>query len=463
LVILCWATFKPSAEASPQWREYRSTRGGVLGESPHSPKGRFALLAEGVKKHIAVPDDTPEVNKLATLDYIKHILQTFHSRKHLDEAALVSRLRLIGAKHNPRRQSTHWKSGQVGRLLGVTYAGTRSSLQNVTLGEAVNVNIVAHALSIFGPKGNFLRSRVAVINQMQEINSDTDSAPFFANYNLDGLLCSYGVGERGFCAFLGSLSGYSESRSLSSSVFYKFSGLTSGAFHLGDLAAHDGSLRLDCLESTEGGCYAKHANNRKQSREDHVRLFPSRSGLLDDDRYLFMGIVWLLCLPLLGLGFYRVLGRQYRSGWILVCGGVFLDGLAVSVGLIGCLPWHWRRCLQDDEDHSQREHIHGGTIVLQKYLDKLYYCLTVIDMASVLSKDKQIAVVSALSEGSVIRSIERMTGVNRNTIMNLGVRVGKGCTALLDAKMRDLPCRYLQFDEVLGIHRQERAALLGRR
>ena len=71
-------------------------------------------------------------------------------------------------------------------------------------------------------------------------------------------------------------------------------------------------------------------------------------------------------------------------------------------------------------------------------------------MANVLSKDKQIAVISALAEGSSIRSIERMTGINRNTIMNLGVRVGQGCTALLDAKMRDLPCRLLQFDEVWG-------------
>jgi len=78
-------------------------------------------------------------------------------------------------------------------------------------------------------------------------------------------------------------------------------------------------------------------------------------------------------------------------------------------------------------------------------------------MANVLSKDKQIAVISALAEGSGIRSIERMTGINRNTIMTLGVRVGKGCTALLDAKMRDLPCRYLQFDEVWGfIGKKER-------
>ena len=69
-------------------------------------------------------------------------------------------------------------------------------------------------------------------------------------------------------------------------------------------------------------------------------------------------------------------------------------------------------------------------------------------MANILSTDKQIAVIGALAEGSSIRSIERMTGVHRDTVMRLGVRVGQGCAALLDAKMRDLPCRYLQFDEV---------------
>ena len=59
-------------------------------------------------------------------------------------------------------------------------------------------------------------------------------------------------------------------------------------------------------------------------------------------------------------------------------------------------------------------------------------------MANVLAKDKQITVIAALAEGSSIRSIERMTGINRNTIMNLGVRVGQGSAALLDYKMRDL-------------------------
>ena len=56
-------------------------------------------------------------------------------------------------------------------------------------------------------------------------------------------------------------------------------------------------------------------------------------------------------------------------------------------------------------------------------------------MANVLSTDKQIAAISALAEGSSIRSIERMTGVRRDTIMRLGVRVGRGCAGLLDRKI----------------------------
>lgn len=71
-------------------------------------------------------------------------------------------------------------------------------------------------------------------------------------------------------------------------------------------------------------------------------------------------------------------------------------------------------------------------------------------MANVLPREKQIAVIAALAEGSSIRAIERMTGINRNTIMNLGVRVGQGCAKILDTKMRDLTCHFLQFDEIWG-------------
>jgi len=41
-----------------------------------------------------------------------------------------------------------------------------------------------------------------------------------------------------------------------------------------------------------------------------------------------------------------------------------------------------------------------------------------------------------------------MTGVHRDTILRLMVRVGNGCSALLDEKMRDLSCTRLELDEL---------------
>ena len=69
-------------------------------------------------------------------------------------------------------------------------------------------------------------------------------------------------------------------------------------------------------------------------------------------------------------------------------------------------------------------------------------------MSNTLPREKQIAVVNALVEGCSIRSAERMTGVNRETIGTLLVRVGDGCAALLDETMRDLPCKRLELDEL---------------
>jgi IS1 family transposase len=78
-------------------------------------------------------------------------------------------------------------------------------------------------------------------------------------------------------------------------------------------------------------------------------------------------------------------------------------------------------------------------------------------MANVLGTEKQTAIIAALAEGSSIRSIERITGVHRDTIMRLGVKVGQGCAMLMDSKMQDLDCNYLQFDELWGfIGKKER-------
>lgn len=71
-------------------------------------------------------------------------------------------------------------------------------------------------------------------------------------------------------------------------------------------------------------------------------------------------------------------------------------------------------------------------------------------MANILSLEKQTAVIHALAEGNSIRSIERMTGINRNTIMNLGVRVGNACQEMMDTAMQDLEISSIQVDEIWG-------------
>lgn len=71
-------------------------------------------------------------------------------------------------------------------------------------------------------------------------------------------------------------------------------------------------------------------------------------------------------------------------------------------------------------------------------------------MANVLPREKQATIISALAEGSSMRAISRMTGVHQDTICRLGVRVGQGCKAVLDAKMRNLTCKFLQLDEIWG-------------
>jgi IS1 family transposase len=71
-------------------------------------------------------------------------------------------------------------------------------------------------------------------------------------------------------------------------------------------------------------------------------------------------------------------------------------------------------------------------------------------MANILNTDKQIAIIAALAEGSSIRSIERITGVHRDTIMRLGVKVGQGCKAMMDFKLVNLSCTRLEMDEIWG-------------
>ena len=66
---------------------------------------------------------------------------------------------------------------------------------------------------------------------------------------------------------------------------------------------------------------------------------------------------------------------------------------------------------------------------------------------NILPREKQIEAIAALTEGVSVRATERLTGVNRGTILSLGVRVGQGCAALHDGLMRNLNVGRIELDE----------------
>jgi len=71
-------------------------------------------------------------------------------------------------------------------------------------------------------------------------------------------------------------------------------------------------------------------------------------------------------------------------------------------------------------------------------------------MANNLETGKKVMAVSMLAEGTSIRAIERVTGIHRDTIMRLGVRVGEACARILDERMRGLSCKQIEVDEIWG-------------
>jgi IS1 family transposase len=67
---------------------------------------------------------------------------------------------------------------------------------------------------------------------------------------------------------------------------------------------------------------------------------------------------------------------------------------------------------------------------------------------NILSRDKQIEIIAALTEGMSIRSVERLTGVHRDSIMRLGARVGRGCAELHDRTVVGVRTGRLELDEL---------------
>jgi len=78
-----------------------------------------------------------------------------------------------------------------------------------------------------------------------------------------------------------------------------------------------------------------------------------------------------------------------------------------------------------------------------------------------LRTETQIQILSILVEGNSIRSTERITGVHRDTIMRLLVRVGGCCSEFTSGTMRGLDCQRLEIDEIWSFVRKKQGRLDG--
>jgi IS1 family transposase len=73
-----------------------------------------------------------------------------------------------------------------------------------------------------------------------------------------------------------------------------------------------------------------------------------------------------------------------------------------------------------------------------------------------LSTQKRVQVISALVEGMSIRSVVRMTGVSKNTVVKLLEDIGNACAIYQDKVFRNLKCNRIECDEIWSfVHAKE--------
>src|ERR1700733_1121645 len=67
-----------------------------------------------------------------------------------------------------------------------------------------------------------------------------------------------------------------------------------------------------------------------------------------------------------------------------------------------------------------------------------------------LPMDKALSIIRLLVEGCSIRSIERITGVEKRTILSLLEVVGERCEKLLADRIQNIPVEAIAADEIWG-------------
>jgi IS1 family transposase len=83
-------------------------------------------------------------------------------------------------------------------------------------------------------------------------------------------------------------------------------------------------------------------------------------------------------------------------------------------------------------------------------------------VSNVLSEEKRVAVATALVEGCSIATTARMTGVSRDTIGRLLLKLGEGCKRLHNKLVRGVEAGAVEMDELWTfVHKKERRVAPG--
>jgi len=75
---------------------------------------------------------------------------------------------------------------------------------------------------------------------------------------------------------------------------------------------------------------------------------------------------------------------------------------------------------------------------------------------NILSRQQQIEIVAALTEGVGLRAVARITNTDRKTVARLALRLGLGCAELHDRLMVGLHVNRIELDEVWGFVKRKR-------
>ena len=66
-------------------------------------------------------------------------------------------------------------------------------------------------------------------------------------------------------------------------------------------------------------------------------------------------------------------------------------------------------------------------------------------------EDKAVLCLALLFEGNSVRSIERITGVTKQTVLNLLVLAGERCERIMQQRFRGVPVKDVEADEMWGL------------